>query len=120
LRFAESTGKPEHAPIAFLRYADPAVHGAAELARRRPVSSRSVDGVFASAQVLLLAFPSEEPAMTTARSQHSVSGCRNVGDRVAVTPQSLAPSSSGVGLACSEQSARPMPRADDNPMACEA
>ena len=53
LRFAESTGKPEHAPIAFLRYADPAVHGAAELAgkasfksqRRRRVRVRT--GAFA-------------------------------------------------------------------------
>jgi len=52
LSFTESTGKPEHASIAFLCYADPAVHDAAEVARRRPLLERG----FASTQALLRAF----------------------------------------------------------------
>lgn len=52
LSFTESTGKPEHAPVAFLCYSDPALHGSVELARRRPLS---IDD-FESTGALLLPF----------------------------------------------------------------
>ena len=77
LGLTESTGKPQHASIAFLRDADPAVHGAVEVARKRPVSDSDLGCTVA----LLLAFQRLEPDVRSDRSQHSVSACRNIGDR---------------------------------------
>lgn len=77
LSFTESTGKPEHTPVAFLCYADPALHDSAEVARRRPLS---IDD-FESGRALLLAFQGKAADPTSDRSQYSVSCCRTIGDR---------------------------------------
>jgi hypothetical protein len=77
LSFTESTGQPEHTPVAFLCYADPALHDSAEVARRRPLS---IDA-FESASALLLAFLARAADAAGDRSQYSVSRCRTIGDR---------------------------------------
>jgi hypothetical protein len=77
LSFTESTGKPEHTPVAFLCYPDPALHDSAEVARRRPLSIDDFD----SAGALLLAFPARAADAAADRSQYSVSRCRTIGDR---------------------------------------